>query len=300
MRRPDAPVRVFRFNSAWLTLLGLAGLLLILAGAGAWHGYSHIGEEAARAGRLEAEREEQESRLRQIESQLMAAEKALDSFAGLEGEPGTYLQGDRPPVPPSSQAATFERDEAVAGLLSGPDGESASAWAGSDSGDNLEHRVLAVAAGADGQHSGQDEIHDTVGFEEDESVSQPHLWPVPDGRVTSDYGWRINPVTRVREYHRGIDVGAPTGTPIVATGDGRVSFAGRLRLYGETVKIRHGDGIDTLYAHCHELAVSVGERVSAGQIIGYVGMTGRSTGPHVHYEVHEDGEPTDPRQYLPD
>ena len=101
-------------------------------------------------------------------------------------------------------------------------------------------------------------------------------------------------------FHRGIDIGMPMGTPICATKDGTVSTSVYgTGSYGYYIILDHGDGIQTLYAHCSELLVSVGDVVTKGQVIAKVGSTGNSTGPHVHFEVRINGERVDPLPYLP-
>lgn len=123
-------------------------------------------------------------------------------------------------------------------------------------------------------------------------VSPALRWPAT-GKVTSEFG------TRSGRLHAGIDIGAQTGTPIRAAAGGHVRFAGWRGGYGRTVEIDHGDGIVTRYAHQSVLLVTRGERVPAGHTIGEVGSTGASTGPHLHFEVREDGEVRDPRRELP-
>jgi len=116
--------------------------------------------------------------------------------------------------------------------------------------------------------------------------------------VTSGYGWRVHPVYGTRKLHTGIDFGASYGAAIHAAGSGVVVTAGWMGGYGNAVVIDHGGGLATLYAHQSRLAVSVGQRVSAGRVIGYVGSTGLSTGPHLHFEVRVAGNPVNPRAYL--
>ena len=115
-----------------------------------------------------------------------------------------------------------------------------------------------------------------------------------NGRQTSPFGYRMHPILRYRRLHTGIDFGAPSGSPIYASADGQVSSAGWDGGYGKAVRLSHGGGILTLYGHMSRLAVSPGQRVAAGQVIGYVGSTGMSTGPHLHYEVHRNGQRVDP------
>jgi len=125
----------------------------------------------------------------------------------------------------------------------------------------------------------------------------PTLWPVM-GRVTSSFGERTDPLAGEGEFHRGIDIAAPTGTAIHATGDAVVSFAGWSSGYGREVMLDHGHSITTLYAHMSSIAVLPGETVTRGQIIGYVGVTGRSTGAHLHYEVRIHDTPVNPHRYM--
>ena len=121
----------------------------------------------------------------------------------------------------------------------------------------------------------------------------PSIWPAA-GYVSSPYGLRFDGT----EFHQGIDIAADMGAPIVATADGVVTAAGWNGGYGNMVDVDHGGGIVTRYGHASALAVTVGQQVRRGEVIAYVGSTGRSTGPHVHYEVRVDGQPVNPAGYL--
>ncbi len=122
-------------------------------------------------------------------------------------------------------------------------------------------------------------------------------WPV-NGRVSSPYGYRIHPIFGTRKLHTGIDIAAGSGTPIAAAGSGRVILAETYGGYGRAVVIDHGGGLATLYAHQSSIGVSVGQSVSRGDTIGYVGCTGSCTGPHLHFETRENGARVDPMKYL--
>jgi len=126
----------------------------------------------------------------------------------------------------------------------------------------------------------------------------PTLWPIR-GTISSGFGWRRNPMGGSgSEHHSGVDIPASTGTPIRAAGGGTVVFSGWRNGYGNTVMIDHGSGIVTLYAHNTRNSVSVGQEVSRGEVIAYVGSTGRSTGPHLHYEVQINGVARNPVPFL--
>jgi len=133
-------------------------------------------------------------------------------------------------------------------------------------------------------------------------ASTPAIQPVSNKdltRVASGYGSRIDPVYKTVKFHAGLDFAAPQGTPIYATADGRVTTAGNLgNGYGNHVEINHGYGYETLYGHMVRVKVKVGQMVKRGEVIGWVGSTGKSTGPHLHYEVHKGGRPIDPIYFF--
>jgi murein DD-endopeptidase MepM/ murein hydrolase activator NlpD len=118
--------------------------------------------------------------------------------------------------------------------------------------------------------------------------------PLAARALTSGFGMRVNPVTGIYAEHAGIDLAAPVGTPIMATADGVVGRAGWAGGYGLMVAVENGGGRETRYAHMSRIAVAPGAQVHAGEVLGYVGSTGRSTGPHLHYEMRVNGQPVDP------
>ncbi len=130
------------------------------------------------------------------------------------------------------------------------------------------------------------------------SVSIPSRTPIEGFRFTSAFGMRDHPVIGGRRAHKGIDLAAPTGTPIYATADGTVSKAEWFSGYGLYVALEHGGEIQTRYGHMSRLNVASGQQVRKGDLIGYVGSTGRSTGPHLHYEVRVAGEAVNPVPYM--
>ena len=126
----------------------------------------------------------------------------------------------------------------------------------------------------------------------------PNSSPVEAAFNSSSYGWRTDPFNGSKAFHEGLDFTANTGTAIKAAADGIVTTAEQTPDYGKIVKINHGLGLETRYAHASKLLVKQGERVVKGQIVAHVGSTGRSTGPHLHYEIRLNGNSLDPRKYL--
>lgn len=130
------------------------------------------------------------------------------------------------------------------------------------------------------------------------AVSVPSRMPLEGAQLTSGFGMRTHPVLGGRRAHAGIDLAAPTGTPVYATADGVVSRADWYSSYGLYISVEHGASMQTRYAHLSRLAVAAGDNVKKGDLIGYVGSTGRSTGPHLHYEVRVDGLAVNPIPYM--
>ena len=126
----------------------------------------------------------------------------------------------------------------------------------------------------------------------------PSLKPVNIPCCSSGYGWRNDPILGIRKFHEGLDFSAAHGEPIIATASGIVTEARRGVYYGKYIKIKHGGGLETRYAHASKLLVKTGDIVSKGEVIALVGNTGRSTGPHLHYEIRFKGNSLDPRKYL--
>ena len=148
------------------------------------------------------------------------------------------------------------------------------------------------------QAKSYDEVAQMAKEQEIRMENIPAIQPVMNKdlkRVASGYGMRIDPVYHVRKFHQGMDFTAPTGTEVFATGNAKVEFAGWKQGYGNTVILDHGYGYKTLYAHLYKILVRKGQKVRRSDIIALVGNTGKSTGPHLHYEVRLNNKPVDPR-----
>jgi len=129
------------------------------------------------------------------------------------------------------------------------------------------------------------------------SIARGFVWPAY-GRITSGFGLRLHPIFGTREMHTGIDIGAPSGTPVFAARAGRVTYAGVEAGYGKLIVIDHGDGVTTWYSHLSTIVVRIGQLVHHGELVGRVGSTGYSTGPHLLFEIRVHGRPLDPLKYL--
>ena len=133
----------------------------------------------------------------------------------------------------------------------------------------------------------------------EEHAARPHAWPSEHGWLSSNYGFRADPFTGERARHNGVDIANRFGAPVLAASRGIVTFAGPMKDFGHMIEVDHGYGYVTRYGHMSSMTVHVGDEVADGQVIGRVGSSGRSTGPHLHYEVHRYGHHLNPAQFLP-
>lgn len=127
----------------------------------------------------------------------------------------------------------------------------------------------------------------------------PVIWPVK-GNINSGYGNRWDPFARHNQFHSGLDISGTMGQNIYAPADGKVSWVGKQGAYGNLIVVEHEGHVSTYYGHLSKFAVTVGDTVTRGQIIGYIGATGFATGPHLHYEIRVHGEPINPAKYVLD
>ena len=151
------------------------------------------------------------------------------------------------------------------------------------------------------QSKSYDDLTEMAKSKAEMMASIPAIQPVDSRKMRggiSGFGIRIHPVYKIRKMHSGIDFTAPVGTPIYATGDGQIEAAGIDGGYGRRVVINHGYNYKTLYGHMNKFTVKVGQQVKRGDLIGHVGNSGTSTGPHLHYEVHKNGKPVNPVNFI--
>ena len=197
------------------------------------------------------------------------------------------------PIPDSARAKELENEREIAKVEGIKDNQLVNSIIGTLN--NLSSRVQA-------QKNSYAEIDELVKNKELLLSHTPAIQPVSNkdlNRVASGFGYRIDPVYKTVKFHAGLDFSAPQGTPIYATADGTVATAGNTgNGYGNHVIINHGYGYETLFGHMVRVKVSAGQTVKRGQVIGWVGSTGKSTGPHCHYEVHKNGVKIDPVYFF--
>jgi murein DD-endopeptidase MepM/ murein hydrolase activator NlpD len=197
------------------------------------------------------------------------------------------------PIPDSARAAELEKQQQIAAVANMQDNELINSIIGSMN--DLNSRIAA-------QKESYAEVTRLLANKEQLLAATPAIQPVSNKdleRVASGYGYRIDPIYKTIKLHAGLDFTSPQGSPIYATADGTIVTAGNLgNGYGNHVVINHGYGYQTLYGHMYRIKVRNGNRVKRGEIIGWVGSTGKSTGPHLHYEVHKNGRKMDPIYFF--
>ena len=197
------------------------------------------------------------------------------------------------PIPDSARAKELAIQEEIASVAKLKDNELVN---------SIETSLKNISARIIAQKSSYDEIDKLVENKEQLLSHTPAIQPVSNKdltRVASGFGYRIDPIYKTTKMHAGIDFTAPQGTPIYATADGRVTTSGNTgNGYGNHVIVNHGYGYETLYGHMVRVKARNGQSVKRGEVIGWVGSTGKSTGPHLHYEVHKNGGKIDPVYFF--
>jgi murein DD-endopeptidase MepM/ murein hydrolase activator NlpD len=155
----------------------------------------------------------------------------------------------------------------------------------------------SLVASAEAREKSFDEIRKYVDHKRSMLAAKPTAWPV-HGWISSGFGSRVNPLSGEPGFHTGVDIANDIGTPVHATADGRVAFAGWEGGYGKLVVVEHGQGFSTYYGHLSEIKATVGQMVRRGTTVGLMGQTGDATGPHVHYEIRVYGAAVDPTKYM--
>lgn len=197
------------------------------------------------------------------------------------------------PIPDSARAKELETKQEIAKVEKLKDHQLVASITTTIN--NIKSRITA-------QKKSYDEVEELVRNKEKLLAHTPAIQPVSNkdlNRIASGFGYRIDPVYKTTKFHAGLDFSAPQGTPIYATADGTVTTSGNTgNGYGNHVIINHGYGYETLFGHMVRVKARNGQQVKRGEVIGWVGSTGKSTGPHCHYEVHKNGEKIDPIYFF--
>ena len=197
------------------------------------------------------------------------------------------------PIPDSARAKELENKQEVAKVEKIKDNQLVA---------SITNTLNSLKSRIEAQKKSYDQVDELVKNKEELLSHTPAIQPVSNkdlSRIASGFGSRIDPVYKTVKFHYGLDFAAPQGTPIYATADGTVTTAGSTgNGYGNHVVINHGYGYETLFGHMVRVKVSNGQAIKRGEVIGWVGSTGKSTGPHCHYEVHKNGEKIDPIYFF--
>lgn len=280
--------------SLWPTLGVIAGLfsLPVLIGLGArWSATAAIADLQSTNATLQVENASYREATGQLAGQISALQSAVDQI------------GERAAVDPNASRAMDKlpavvKSRAMGGMSPVADARRAALAAGLGAGMASTDAALGVLSELLGVLGSRlDSVRDSVERRHALAAATPSVWPVA-GWLSSAYGTRKDPFTKDKDFHPGLDISADYGQPVVATGDAKVGTAGQNGAYGNMVVLDHGFGIVTKYGHLSRLAVSDGQQVKRGDVIGYVGSTGRSTGSHLHYEIWMNGRLTDPMTLL--
>lgn len=277
--------------SLWPALATVAALfsLPVLMGLGArWSARATITELQVANATLQVENASYRSATGELAGQISSLQAAVDQL------------GERAAVDPAVGRAMDKlpsniKSRAMGGMPSVSRAAFSPMIGGSLATTDTALGMLSELLGAIGNRL--DSVRDSVERRQALASATPSVWPVA-GWLTSNYGRRRDPITKDPDFHPGLDISADYGQPVLATGDATVNTAAPNGAYGNMVVLDHGYGIVTKYGHLSKFAVSGGQRVKRGDVIGYVGSTGRSTGAHLHYEIWMNGRLTDPMDLL--
>jgi murein DD-endopeptidase MepM/ murein hydrolase activator NlpD len=288
----DAPVKRYHVQKSYLVQLGMGVLLLVGMVLGGTVHYLQVAQDAAENRILRDENLTLRTQLKSVRERIEHIGSTLDRVERFDqklravtmlSDPQRNLaMGPTEPEPGTTSPTT---DTQFTQLTT------------TDTPNALMGRLDRLSAEATRQEQSLQELQ--AYFQDQKSLlaSTPSIWPAR-GWVTSDFGSRLDPYTADRVMHQGLDIAAPHGKEVFSPSDGTVVFAGLEGGYGNVIVIDHGYGIKTRYGHLAKILVKPGEKVKRGALIAAVGNTGRSTGPHLHYEVRVNGIPQNPRKFI--
>ena len=274
--------------SLWPTVAAVAVIfsLPILIGLGArWSATAFISDLQSTNATLQVENASYRQATGQLAGQISALQSAVDQLDQRNTvDPNAKRAMDKLPAIVKSRAMGGAPESVVAPMIK--------------SGFGSTDGALAVLSGLlDALSSRLDSVRDSVERRHALAAATPSIWPVA-GWLTSSFGTRVDPLNDEKSFHPGLDISADYGTPVLATADGTILSAGLSGPYGNMVVVDHGFGITTKYGHLSRIAVIGDQHIKRGDVLGYVGSSGRSTGPHLHYEIWMNGRLTNPMTLL--
>lgn len=281
----EVPLRV-----KLLRIFGFVAAAVVTAILISYFAFQFVGSPNEKLLRMQNER--LKDRYAQLDEQLQSLDQQMKE---LEKRDNNVYRSifEANPIPDSARAKELEDQKEFATIMGMSNNELLSSITGTIN--NLNSRIKV-------QNASYNEIDGLVKNKEELLSHTPAIQPVSNkdlSRIASGFGYRIDPVYKTIKMHAGLDFAAPQGTPIYATADGTVTTSGNSgNGYGNHVIIRHGYGYETLYGHMVKVKSRVGQAVKRGEVIGWVGSTGKSTGPHCHYEVHKNGNKIDPVYFF--
>ncbi len=281
----ETPLRV-----KLLRIFGFIAAALVTAGLISYVAFQFIGSPKEKI--LQQQNEDLRDNYRQLKDRIESIQQQMQE---LEKRDNNVYRAifEASPIPDSARAKELENKLEIATIQKLRDNQLVTAIVNTLN--NLTSRMAA-------QKKSYDEVEDLVKNKQQLLSHTPAIQPVSNkdlNRIASGFGYRIDPVYKTTKFHAGLDFSAPQGTPIYATADGTVTTAGSTgNGYGNHVVIQHGYGYETLYGHMVRVKVRGGQTIKRGEVIGWVGSTGKSTGPHCHYEVHKNGEKIDPIYFF--
>ncbi|MDO8955637.1 MAG: peptidoglycan DD-metalloendopeptidase family protein [Deltaproteobacteria bacterium] len=308
--------KVKKFILSPLTLkiaAGILGIFIIVSGFMAYK-YMIYRKKVAELQTLRSETRSQQAEIRSFMEKISVLEEQLDKLKEMEKQVEqdlkevTALQKIKKVTPKVSRKKTlYEKTSSVKSVKKEEGGEPPvfreEEVSILDKERNrlisrLHHDLLDLRQEFSQREESLKELQEFLQGQKSFLLATPSLWPVL-GRISSGFGdTRLSPSSGGTRPHRGVDISAPSGTMVFAPADGVVNFAGRESEYGRLICLDHGHGYSTMFGHLKDLLVKTGDKVSKGQTIGTVGMSGNSTGPHLHYEVRIHGNPVNPARYL--
>jgi murein DD-endopeptidase MepM/ murein hydrolase activator NlpD len=316
MAGQTAPVRRLRIRRAWFKQAAIGGALLGgLLGVASFD-YVRLRIDATDVTRMRAEAARQHEELESLRGQVSGISQQFEEIRELERKvrvianlPDAFPEAHSPSL--RGQGGAGDADGLGDATLPGgatalpPEHHEGDASASGETADaklsgaldRISQRARKLSSLLPEQRASLEALVAGLEDRRDQLAATPSIWPT-SGFVTSGYGFRTSPFTGRTQFHAGIDIAADFGTKIVAPASGRVIYAGRRGAFGRVVEIDHGFGVSTIFGHTDDIYVRVGQRVERGTRIASVGSTGRSTGPHLHYQVKANGRTVNPADYI--